>query len=73
MMNAQLLCKLRRDFCNLTNVGREIFVNNVKKGIELQSYKFIESESLNVTEIIVQRKYAQRNKKSFHNYQLYSY
>jgi len=44
-------------------VGREIFVHNVKKGIELQSYNFIESESLNVTEIIVQRKYAQRNKK----------
>lgn len=44
-------------------MGREIFVHNVKKGIELQSYNFIESESLNVTEIIVQRKYAQRNKK----------
>ena len=44
-------------------MGREIFVHNVKNGIELQSYNFIESESLNVTEIIVQRKYAQRNKK----------
>ena len=63
MMNAQFLCKLRKDFCNLTNVGRDILIHNVRRGSELQSYNFMESESSNITGIIVQREYAQRNKK----------
>ena len=61
MMNAQLLCKLVKDFVTQPIVGREILVHNVKRGSEMRSS--LSSDCIMITEVIVQRKYSQRNQK----------
>ena len=58
MMNAQLLCKLVKDFVTQPIVGREILVHNVKRGSEMRSS--LSSDCIMITEVIVQRKYSQR-------------